>query len=533
MAITKNRTGNQVLVDYKNISSAKPTDTSRNTLKPSLPTSQNNGNGRIRVTLAIGLVSIIGALVFNQVFSDQHITPSEDSANNQLKPEVAGLAFAEADQVHENPQPQFFFNASTPATSLASLGEVPFVEVDAIDDFLPDHETPSHTSLINLIPITAATPAVANDYSQEPSQILIEVKPGDTLSGLLASHDLTSAEIATITSLREVKEHLINIRPGQEVQIDLDGSRRLIKITRNIDLTRTLLVSREPDDKFSATLNIQPLEKSIQMSELTMDSSLFNDGAKAGLSESLIMELYSIFQWTVDFNREVRAGDRLTVLHETFYKDGKKLKNGSILAAEYHSARDTHRAFRHVSDGKTGYYDAKGQSLKKQFLRNPIKARITSRFNLKRKHPIRHTIRAHKGVDYGAPTGTPISSAGDGRVIYAGKRGSYGNLVEIQHGAHHTTLYAHLSKFGRKIKKGTRVTQGQVIGYVGSTGLATGPHLHYEFRVDGKHYDPQKVELGGSTPLKPGDLVAFKDQIAPLRARLASARSTSDTLAMR
>jgi len=260
---------------------------------------------------------------------------------------------------------------------------------------------------------------------------------------------------------------------------------------------------------------------------------LFVAGAAAGLSESMIMELYSIFQWTVDFNREVRAGDVVTVLHESFSKNGQKVKNGNILAAEYRASDAVHNAYRHVRNGQRSYFDADGQSLKKQFLRNPIKARITSRFDLRRKHPILHTIRAHKGVDYGAVTGTAISSAGDGRVVFMGTRGGYGNTVEIQHGERYTTLYAHLQKFPKNLKKGSRVSQGQIIGFVGSTGLATGPHLHYEFRVDGIHRDPQKVKLPGSSPLENNELIAFRQNIEPLKTQLASLRQKSDTLAMR
>jgi len=229
----------------------------------------------------------------------------------------------------------------------------------------------------------------------------------------------------------------------------------------------------------------------------------------------------------------VRSGDVVTVLHETYSKNGKTVKNGNILAAEYHASDATHSAYRHVRDGKTNYFDADGQSLKKQFLRNPINARITSRFDLKRKHPILHTIRAHKGVDYGAPTGTAISAAGDGRVVFMGVKGGYGKTVEIQHGERYTTLYAHLSRFPKNLKNGSRVSQGQTIGFVGRTGLATGSHLHYEFRVDGVHRDPQKVKLPGSSPLEKNELIAFKQNIKPLRTQLASLRQRNDTLAMR
>ena len=219
-------------------------------------------------------------------------------------------------------------------------------------------------------------------------------------------------------------------------------------------------------------------------------------------------------------------------IRDRFSKNGKLVKNGNILAAEYRASNEAHSAYRHVRNGQRTYFDANGESLKKQFLRNPIKARITSRFNLARKHPIRHTIRAHKGVDYGAPIGTAISAAGDGRVVFMGVRGGYGNTVEIQHGDRYTTLYAHLSRFPKRLKQGARVSQGQVIGYVGKTGLATGPHLHYEFRIDGIHHDPQKVELPGSSPLEQQELIAFKQRIQPLKAQLASLKQDNETLAM-
>ena len=223
----------------------------------------------------------------------------------------------------------------------------------------------------------------------------------------------------------------------------------------------------------------------------------------------------------------------VTVLYESFSKNGVRVKDGNILAAEYQASGATHSAFRHVKDGQRAYYDQDGQSLKKRFLRNPIKARVTSRFDLKRKHPVLHTIRAHRGVDYGAPVGTPISAAGAGRIAFMGTRGGYGKTVEIQHGDRYTTLYAHLSRFPKGMKNGSRVKQGQVIGYVGRTGLATGPHLHYEFRVDGKHRDPQKVELPGDTPLENAELMAFKENIESLRSQLASLKENDDTLAMR
>lgn len=523
---------NQVRVDYKYTNSQSSLISTTRAPSPAKGQTET-GNGRIRKCLALGCAAVVGTTVFNSVFSGSGTDDSvaieralPTTSSTALVAHNEGISEPHALEISEESiQPQFFFQNDHNTQPLAMVDDVPFLKVDRIDDIRPE-DTTGKLTVNNPTPFTAAAPESINDYSQEPSKILVEIQRGDTLSGLLSDHGLSPAEIATITALPEVKDYLVNIRPGQEIQIDLDGSRRLTSLHRDIDIAKSLSVTREPDNKFMAKVDVHPLEKKIHVAELTMNTSLFNDGAKAGLAESVIMELYSIFQWTVDFNREVRNGDVLTVLHETFHKDGKKVKDGNILAAAYQSANDTHSAFRYVnSDGETGYYDSKGQSLEKQFLRNPIKARITSRFNLKRKHPIRHTIRAHKGVDYGAPTGTPVSAAGAGKVTFAGVKGTYGNTVEIQHGDRYTTLYAHLHKFPKGLKRGQRVKQGQIIGYVGATGLATGPHLHYEFRIDGIHRDPQKVKLGGSIPLDKNEMMAFKDGIEPLRARLASVRT--------
>lgn len=548
MALHNKSSGTQVLVDYKNTSShientstftrphSKPRDDAGQAEVPP------GGNGRIRKALALFGVAAVGTVLINNVFSHSAPSASESLADplakaQEIQPgaiapsKAVAPALTETIESAKKPETEFVFNHNT-VVSTNRVNEVPFVEVPEIDSLIDPTATPV-AAFINPAPLTAAKPELANDYSQEPSQILVQIKKGDSLSGVLTNHGLGQSEIATLANKPLVNKYLTNLRPGDELELNFDGSHRLTALTREIDLEKTLYITRAPDNQFVANLDEQPLQKSIQVAELKLDSSLFVDGAAAGLSESMIMELYSIFQWTVDFNREVRTGDVVTVLHETFSKNGKKVKNGNILAAEYRASDATHSAYRHVRNGQRTYFDANGQSLKKQFLRNPIKARITSRFNLKRKHPVLHTIRAHKGVDYGAPTGTGVSSAGDGRVVFMGVRGGYGNTVEIQHGDRYTTLYAHLSRFPKKLKQGARVTQGQIIGYVGKSGLATGAHLHYEFRVDGIHRDPQKVKLPGSSPLEKNELIAFKKNIEPLRSHLASLKRDSDTLAMR
>ena len=553
MAQNNDRPNNLVLVDYKNttVVNAQASGTAalddNNNSEPrfALPWKGSEGNGRIRKMLVLGVVVIAGTLIFSALTTEDPTTNQTAShaeeTQKQAQPKAAQDSSSNTTRVIAPDTqvaiatPNFIFNSHNDSiqADLPAQGDVPLVEVESIDDAMPAIAHADESSDENPAPLVVAVPELANDYTREPSQILLKVVKGDTLSGMLSRQGLSQQEISSIVTLPEVEQHLVNLRPGQEIEVNLDATRRLTSIKRVIDLEKTLLVERHPDNIFSAQLNRKPLDKNLQLAEVNLKSSLYLDGADANLSEAMIMDLHSIFQWSVDFKRDVRAGDQLAVLYEAYYKDGAKVMDGNILAAEYRSSAETHRAYRHAVGDKGSYYDPSGQSLQKRFLRNPIKARITSKYNLKRKHPIRHTIQAHRGVDYGARTGTPVHSVGDGQVIFAGSRGGYGNTVEIQHGKRYTTLYAHLNKFPKNLKKGTRVSQGDVIGFVGSTGLATGPHLHYEFRVDGKHHDPQKVKLPGGNPLVDSDLVAFKQSIQSLDARFASMRSESDTLAMR
>ena len=241
------------------------------------------------------------------------------------------------------------------------------------------------------------------------------------------------------------------------------------------------------------------------------------------------MELAGIFGWDIDFALEIRAGDQFRVLYEEHYLDGEKLRDGPILAAEFTNRGQTHTAVRYADkDGEVGYYDVDGASKRRAFIRTPIKfARISSRYNPRRWHPVLKRWRSHKGVDYAAPKGTPVKATGDGRVVFRGGKSGYGKTVIIEHAGKYTTLYAHLNGYSKRSAKGKRVKQGQVIGYVGKTGLATGPHLHYEFRVNGKHRDPLRVKLPKSLSLAKSELSAFRKQTAPLLTQLAAVPSAT------
>ena len=271
----------------------------------------------------------------------------------------------------------------------------------------------------------------------------------------------------------------------------------------------------------------RPVEKRVNFSEGQIQSSLFEAGKQAGLSDALVMEMAGIFGWDIDFALDIRRGDKFSILYEEQFIEGKKYQTGTILAAEFTSQGKTFKAIRFTDkSGRTNYYTPEGLSMRKTFLRSPVDfRRISSRFG-KRRHPVLNKMRLHKGVDYAARRGTPIQSSGDGKVIFKGRKGGYGRVVIVQHGSRYKTLYAHMNGFKRGIRVGKYVKQGQTIGFVGSSGRATGPHLHYEFRVNGAHRNPLTVKLPNAAPIKS----AFKnDFIAHAESLLAQLNTHKPT----
>jgi murein DD-endopeptidase MepM/ murein hydrolase activator NlpD len=233
------------------------------------------------------------------------------------------------------------------------------------------------------------------------------------------------------------------------------------------------------------------------------------------------MDMAGIFEWDIDFIQDVREGDRFTVIYEELWRDGVKLRDGEIIAAEFVNQGKSFRAARFRDEtGRSGYFTADGRSVRKAFIRAPLNfTRVSSNFNPSRRHPVLNTIRAHRGVDYAAPSGTPIRAAGDGKVLFRGVQGGYGNTIILQHGGNITTLYGHMSRFG-SAREGARVSQGDVIGYVGKSGLATGPHLHYEYRVNGVHRNPRTVALPPADPVPAERQAEFQSETEPLWRQL-------------
>lgn len=384
-----------------------------------------------------------------------------------------------------------------------------------------------------------AEPTAAGAFG-DPEAILdgqqsttLKVRRGDTLDQLFRRQRLSLNDLAEIMRLAPAREHLRLLKPGDEVRV-MHTNGAIQSIVRRIDLFSTLEVTRN-DGAYVA--NVIALDYQTRSAEVTgtITSSLFEAGAEAGVSDGTILKLASVFASDIDFVLDLRDGDQFSLIYEEHWRDGVRLAEGEILAAEFVNQGTRHRAVRYMTpDGRVNYYTPEGKTLRKAFVRAPLAfSRVSSDFNPRRRHPILNTIRAHQGVDYAAPSGTPVRAPGDGKVMFRGRKGGYGNALILKHPGGITTLYGHLSGFARSAREGQRITQGQVIGYVGATGLATAPHLHYEYRINGVAMNPRTVKLPDATPLDPALRPEFQRAAAPLlsrleaRARLAGAAGKS------
>jgi len=341
----------------------------------------------------------------------------------------------------------------------------------------------------------------------------ITIKSGDTLASIFENAGLSTTTTHEIASLNQQTKSLRYIQPGQKILLLQDDANRLRMMKYKPDITKTLSIQRNEDQSFTSKITNYQLEAFPVFREGVIENSLFEAAEKGNIAQGVIMELANIFGWDIDFSLDIRRGDRFAVVYEELYKDNVKIKNGRILAAEFVNNGKLYRAVYYIDpQGKGDYFSEDGKSMRKAFLRSPVKfARISSRFSNKRWHPVLSKWRSHKGVDYAAARGTPIRAAGDGKVSFVGNKGGFGRAIFIRHGGRYTTVYGHLKGYARGIRSGKQIKQGQIIGYVGSSGLATGPHLHYEFRVNGVHRNPLTIKLPAASPVHPSFRQHFKE----------------------
>jgi murein DD-endopeptidase MepM/ murein hydrolase activator NlpD len=361
----------------------------------------------------------------------------------------------------------------------------------------------------------------AETPTAEPTSTIVDllVKRGDTLEILFRRNGLSLTDLAAMVALPDASGALRILKPGDRLEIaHRDG--QVLSLRREIDDIKVLSIARG-EAGFAANTIEREVDVRTTSGHGEIRSSLFEAGTAAGISDRTIMDMAAIFEWDIDFILDPREGDTFTVIYEELWRDGVKLRDGQIIAAEFVNQGKTFRAARfNDASGRPGYYTPEGRSVRRAFIRAPLNfTRVSSNFNPSRRHPVLNTIRAHRGVDYAAPTGTPIRAAGDGKVLFRGVQGGYGNTIILQHGGNITTLYGHMSRFG-SARAGARVNMGDVIGYVGSSGLATGPHLHYEYRVNGAHRNPRTVALPPADPIAAEQQAAFRAATEPLWRQL-------------
>ncbi len=366
----------------------------------------------------------------------------------------------------------------------------------------------------------------SNDAPQQNLELPwteVVIRPGDNLSKIFQRASLSAADVYDIVSNSKNSKQLLKLYPGQKLsfQVDEQGTLQGLQYIQS-RLTSTLF--KREGDHFSTTHIQREPEIRRNYNSAMISSSLYRAAQTSGLSQNMIMELANIFGGVIDFVYDVRAGDHFNLLYEEHFLDDEKTGNGPILAAQFTNRGETFTAYRYVyPDGKVGYYNEKGVSMRKAFLRAPLDfTRISSNFNLRRLHPIFKTNKPHRGIDYAASKGTPVYAAGDGRIVRAGYSKANGNYVVINHGTQYQTKYLHLHKRG--VRKGQKVKQQQIIGWVGSTGYATGPHLHYEFLVNGTHRNPRTIlkKLPKAKSIASSDKTRYLEQIGGLQLQLAA-----------
>lgn len=410
---------------------------------------------------------------------------------------------------------------SIPSKNIPGL-EIKGIETQATPIAVPAVETIIHTVAAIPEPVSIDQPEPVSPQWKE-----FTVQNGDNLSIIFKRAGLNDRSIYELFSDAKDAKDLRSIRAGQKIAFLVENG-KLQGLTYTIDQLNSLVFTRGEKGFAGQEITLKPDVK-YAFRQASIDSSLYMAGKRAGMPSNLTMELANIFGWDIDFALDIKKGDSFKVMYEEQFLEGKRIGTGKIMAAEFTNGGKTFKAVRYTSkDGSSNYYTPDGRGMHKAFLRTPIEfARISSHFNLARKHPVLHVIRAHKGTDYAAARGTPIRATGNGKVVFAGRKGGYGNCIVIQHGQGIETLYGHMNAFAKGMKTGSRISQGDIIGYVGSTGLASGPHLHYEFHVNGQVRNPVTVPLPKSIGIEKTELARFNETTRPLIAKLDQYKSSS------
>jgi murein DD-endopeptidase MepM/ murein hydrolase activator NlpD len=433
--------------------------------------------------------------------------------------------------IHEFPKPHLALASIAVGAIFVAL-MLPSGQVQAKRGAMPLPANPewnTRAELLTQTEIHLDEPSLAETQSEQSWQELT-VRKGDNLAKIFERAGVSSAQMQEVLELGAEADSLKRIFPGQKFSFQLNSNGELQALRYEEDLLNSTEIHRN-DNTFVAEKVTREPDTQQHFAAGTIRSSLYKAAKDAGLSDGQILEMAKIFGSEIDFALDLRAGDSFMVMYEDQYLEGRKVGRGPILAASFTNQGETFSAFRYAyADGSVNYFTAAGVSMRKAFMRAPLDfLKVTSNFNMRRFHPVLKVTRPHRGIDYSAPTGTPVYAAGDGRVVQSGYSPSNGNFVVIQHSNDITTKYLHLSRRGAKV--GTRVKQGQVIGAVGSTGYATGAHLHYEFLVKGVHRDPRSIPklLPKAVALAGAEKARFQQQTSVLQQQFAALSANTQT----
>jgi len=359
---------------------------------------------------------------------------------------------------------------------------------------------------------SVSEPALQLEQRPKPKWLSVKVNKGDSLSAIFSKYELTGNRAVEVANA-SVDNLLNSLEVGRTIDIKLNSAGQFIGLKYELNKFDFVHVEKTANSEY--TSRIEQIEPKVRIRDVSTPiyGNLYQTAEDLGIENSIVDSMSDIFRWDIDFSRDIQGGDRFSVIYEQKFLEDDLIASGDILAAEFIINGQVTRAIRHLDkDGHVEYYTPEGDSLRKAFIRNPVRsARISSKFSKGRYHPILNKWRAHKGVDYAAPRGTPVMATADGVIQHIGRKGAYGNAIIIDHGHGYTTLYGHMKDYRKGLKNGARVQQGQTIGYVGSTGMSTGPHLHYEFQINGNQVDPLAVKLPNSLPIDSdeyGDFVA-------------------------
>lgn len=471
-------------------------------------------DNRLRLRYVVPSVAVCGVLGLSALTSfpsdSQAVYIFDTAALNEINPE-AGYSMADADAESESD-----------ADPVASRQTAMQRRLNRYQNDPQGH--------VHLAAATAPAAQLEPLEPLEPREKEVAVGQGDTLSGVLEKAGIGGAEAHQITKALEKHYNPRNLRPGQKLFLTFepaeDGSRDYSFAALNMPLgpVRSVELSRLDDGSLASSIIEKSTETQLQAGRAEIEVSLYGSAARAGIPSAIVAELIRIYSWDVDFQRDVRRGDAVEVLYERVQTpDGDFVKNGDIVYARLLINGHDIAIYRfETEDGEVDYFTADGKSIRKALMRTPVDgARISSGFGMRR-HPVLGYSRMHRGMDFAAPTGTPIYAAGDGTIEKAAYWGSYGNYIRIRHNNNTKTAYAHLHRFGKGMREGQRVRQGDVIGYVGATGTATGPHLHYEVIIDGEHVNPASIKTQDGPALAGKQLAAFKAHVNKVNREYAA-----------